>query len=264
MKIEISEKREYLHFIKSNFNTLSQREIARKLNLGKTTVNRWAAEIGLKFKKNTVDEKFFDKFDEYSSYVLGVIFSDGNISYNPRKGYYSITITAAEKDKNHLEKIRCLLSSTKPLLYSPKTKSYRLIFNSKKICKRLMSIGLKPNKSLSLEFPKIPKKYLRHFIRGIIDGDGNVRYVKRKVSPYFEITIASGSIVFCEDLVDAIKTESNISANIRKAHKNTYIIQYSCSRGKKLADYIYTGSNIFLERKFRPYKENVIGGDKNE
>jgi len=258
MKIEISKKREYLHFIKSNFNILSQREIARRLNLGKTTVNRWAAEIGLKFKKNTVDEKFFDKFNEYSSYILGVIFSDGNISYNPQKGYYSITITAAEKDKNHLENMRKILSSTKPLLYSSKTKSYRLIFNSKKICKRLISIGLKPNKSLSLEFPSIPKKYLRHFIRGIIDGDGNVRYVKRKVSPYFEITIASGSKVFCEGLVDAIKTETNIPANIRKAHKNTYVLQYSCSRGKKLAKFIYFNANIFLERKFRPYKEKVM------
>lgn len=259
-----SKKSEYLSFIKSNFNKFSQRKIAKMLGIGKTTVNRWSKELGLKFKKHTVDEKFFDKFNEKSSYILGLIFSDGNISWNPKKGYYTITITASEKDKEHLANIRNILSSTKPLLYSSKTKSYRLIINSKKMCQKLIKLGAIPRKSLIIKFPKIPKDYLRHFVRGVVDGDGNVRYVAREKRPYFEITIASGSKEFCKGLVKSIKGSIGIESNIRRVGKNTHIIQYSCSRGERLADYIYSNANIFLKRKYLPYKTNVIGGKENE
>lgn len=257
--ISQNKKREYLPFIKLNFNKISQRKIAKNLGIGKTTVNRWSSELGLKFKKHSVNEEFFNEFNEQSCYILGLIFSDGNISWNPRKGYYSTTITASEKDKNHLENIRKIMSSTKPLLYSPKTKSYRLIINNKKTCKKLMQLGVTPKKSLTIKFPNIPKNYLRHFIRGVIDGDGNVRYVKRKRSPYFEITLASGSKAFCEGFIHSIKQNVGVNANIRKVGKNTNIIQYSCSRGERLARYIYSNADIFLKRKYLQYK-NKIGG----
>ena len=253
-------KREYLPFISSNFNKNSKRGIARMLGIGSTTVNRWCKELGLIFKKHTVNENFFDEFNENSSYILGVIFSDGNISWNTKKGYYSLTITASKKDKDHLERIRKIMYSTKPLLYAPQTKSYRLIVNSKKLCRRLMELGVVPRKSLVVGFPDIPKDQLKHFIRGIIDGDGNVRYVDRKRSPYFEITISSGSINFCKGLANFIKKNIGINTNIRKLENNTFILQYSCTRGKKLANYIYSHANIFLERKYLPYKKNIIWG----
>jgi len=252
--ISKGKKNEHLKYIKANFHKYSQREIARKLNLGKTTVNTWAREEGLKFKKDTVNNKFFDEFNENSIYILGFIFADGNVAWNPKKGYYTLTITASEKDIEHLEKIRKIMSSTKPLLYAVKTKSYRLIVNDKELCRRLMYLGVIPKKSLIVKFPKIPKEYLRHFIRGVIDGDGNVRYVERSRSSYFEITIASGSQVFCEGFIKAIKENLGINANIRNVGQNTKIIQYSCSRGEKLAEYIYSKANIFLERKHNEYE----------
>ncbi len=253
-------KREYLLFIRSNFEKHSQRKIANLLGVGKTTVNRWCRELSLIFKKHTVNENFFDEFNEFSSYILGLIFSDGSISWNPKKGYYSLTITASEKDKDHLEKIRRIMYSTKPLLYSAKTRSYRLIVNNKKLCRKLIKLGVIPRKSLIVEFPNIPKDQLKHFIRGVIDGDGTVRFVDRKRSPYFEISIASGSIRFCEGLVDSIKQNVGVNTNIRKLKNNIFIMQYSCTRGKKLADYIYSQANIFLERKYLPYKKNINGG----
>ena len=250
-------KDEGLSFIKANFGKISQRQIAREIGLGSTTVNRWSREIGLVFKKHTVNETFFDKLNENSAYILGLIYSDGNIAWNTKKGYYSLTITASEKDVAHLENIRNLLTSTKPLLYAPKTKSYRLIVNNKNLCLRLMQLGVTPRKSLTIKFPEIPQGHLKHFMRGVIDGDGNVRYVSRKRSPYFEITIASGSIDFCKGLVNAVKQSIGVNANIRKVGKNVYTVQYSCSRGEKLAEYIYHNATIFLARKYLEYKKRL-------
>lgn len=255
-------KDEGLSFIKANFGKISQRQIAREIGLGSTTVNRWSREVGLVFKKHTVNETFFDKLNENSAYILGLIYSDGNIAWNTKKGYYSLTITASQKDVAHLENIRNLLASTKPLIYAPKTKSYRLIVSNKNLCRVLMRLGITPKKSLTVNFPEIQEAHLRHFIRGVIDGDGNVRYVSRKRSPYFEITIASGSIEFCKGMVESIKRHFGIDANIRKVSENTHVIRYSCSRGKKLAEYIYHDANLFLERKYSEYKRSMEA-DKN-
>ena len=162
--------------------------------------------------------------------------------------------------EDHLEKIRNIISSSKPLLYSPVTKSYRLIANSKNLCRKLMNLGVVPRKSLIVKFPSIPSNSLRHFLRGAIDGDGSVRYFKRKRSPYFEISICSGSLDFCSGFVEAVKTNTGISANIRNTNNNLYVARYACSRGKKLAEYIYSNSTIFLERKYASYKDNVLEG----
>lgn len=250
------EKNAFLNHIRKRFGADSQRAIARRLHIGRTTVNRWSKEIGLQHKKHTVNEKFFDTYSEESAYILGFIFADGNVTWNTQKGYYSLTITSAAKDKEHLETIRNMLTSTKPLLYSEKTNSYRLIVNSKRICATLIALGVIPRKTLKAQFPNIPKEYSEHFIRGVIDGDGNVRFVKREKSPYFEITISSGSRAFCEGIVREIKKDVDVEARIRKiSGKNTHIIQYSCSRGLKLAKHIYKGAHIFLERKHLPYKK---------
>src|SRR3989338_9555413 len=133
-KISDIQKSEHLPFIRQNFGILSERKIARRLRIGKTTINRWSREDGLVPIKHTVNESFFDVLNEKSAYLLGYIYADGNINWNIDKSYWALTITASAKDKTHLEKLKALLSSTKPLLFSAKTNSYRLIVNSRKLC----------------------------------------------------------------------------------------------------------------------------------
>ena len=250
------QKQEYLPFIKSNFGKLSQREIARRLNIGNTTVRRWSDELGYKYVKHTVNEYFFDSFNESSIYLLGLIYADGSIAWDRVKGYNSLTITSCAKDKYHLEKIRMLINSTKSLVFSSKTNSYRLIVNNKKICQKLMGLGVLPRKTLTITFPEfISDPLLPHFLRGIVDGDGNVRYVNRKRSPYFEMTIASGSKRFCDGLIEAVKNAIGVVGGLRQVGPNSYVIQYSCSRGVLLAQFIYGNAQIFLERKCDEYKK---------
>lgn len=247
-------KKRLLPFIQSNFGKISEREIARRIGVGKTTVNRWRKESGLKLIRHKVNENFFSKWSANMSYILGYIFADGNIAWNPKKSYRALTITISSKDKTHLENIRNNLKSTRPLLYSSSTKSYRLIINNKKICLDLMKHGLYPQKSLSVEFPKVPKKFIKDFIRGIIDADGNVRYVNRKRSPYFEITIASGSRNFCQGIVKSISNALGINVKIRKVKNNLFIIQYTCQKGLRLANWIYSDLKLCMRRKFQQYK----------
>lgn len=254
--IKKEKKRELLSFVKKNMHKMSQRKIAKKLGIGKTTINRWCInDLNFKPKKYSVDEFFFDKLGESSSYILGFVFADGNVSWNPKKSYWALTITSSIKDKCHLENIRRIMGITKPLSYSKDKKSCRINISNKLLCKKLIKYGVIPNKSLIVKFPRfIPPEHIKHFIRGIIDGDGNVRYVNRKRSPYFEITISSGSKCFIKKLSRVLFDNLGVLAKPRLAHTNTYVLQYSCSKGKKLANWIYSDANIYLKRKFLNYK----------
>jgi len=247
-------KQTLLPFVRANLGKISQREIARRLGIGNTTVRNWAKELGFIFKKHTVNENYFFNMNPEAAYILGFIYADGNISWNTKKGYYSMTITAAAKDKDHLEKMREMMQITKPLTYGKSTHSYRLIANSKMLCLSLMKLGVFPRKSKTVKFPKIiPKKLMKHFLRGVIDGDGCIRWVSRKRSPYFEISIASGSKAFAEGFIKAVETLTGIPTKIKK-RDNIFLMRYTCTRGENLARYVYSEDGIHLSRK----KEHFI------
>ena len=73
--IQPNDKKKMLPFIKSNFGKLSEREMARRLDIGKTTVNLWCRELGFVVKKHTVNEDFFKKWTPNMAYILGYIFA---------------------------------------------------------------------------------------------------------------------------------------------------------------------------------------------
>jgi hypothetical protein len=239
--------------LRSNFGRISQREAARLFGLGHTTVNRWYNEMGLKYEKFTCDESFFDNWTEESAYVLGYIFADGNVQCDPIESRWGLTITASEKDVAHLERVRQLLKITKSLLYAAKTRSYRLNIANRTLAKKLVKLGVVPRKSLIVEFPRVPTRYLRHFIRGVVDGDGSVFYFDRPRSPYFTIRVFSGSRKFLTGAGRAIMGQTGIPARVRMVHKNAYVLDYTCSRAERLGRWLYDDSHIFLERKHSQY-----------
>ncbi len=250
----------YLDYISGNFGVISEREMARKLKIGKTTVNRYRKELGIEIKKNTVNEHFFKKFTREMSYILGFVFTDGNVSYKPEESRWTLTITQSEKDFSHLERIRNILGSSKELLYSPKTKSYRLTVANRIICEDLIKLGVIPRKSLVVDFPDIPKEVLPDFIRGVIDGDGSISYFDRKRSPYFRIIIFSGSKKFLDKLENAVKNSIGVSSRVRTHHKNTFSLPYTCKRASVLADWIYKDTNLYLGRKYINYEKCLERG----
>jgi len=248
-------KRDLLPKLRENFGRISQRETARLLGLGHTTVNRWYGEIGLKHQKFTCDESFFDVWTEESAYLLGYIFTDGNVQCDPVASRWGLTITASEKDVEHLERVRQLLKVTKPLLYASKTRSYRMAIANRTLAEKLVKLGVVPRKSLIVEFPRVPPEYLRHFMRGVVDGDGSVFYFDRPRSPYFAIRVYSGSRKFLVGAGKAVKDQTGIPASVREVHKNAYVLDYTCSRAERLGRWLYDDSHISLERKRKQFIE---------
>src|SRR5258706_2989612 len=122
-------------------------------------------------RKYPINESFFEKIDsEEKAYFLGLLFADGTNSIKKTE----VKLALGEIDKHILSRLNNFFQPTKPL-YFQKSKLgrqnlYKLIINSKKISYRLNDLGIVPNKTHKLIFPKyLDNNLLKHFIRGYFD-----------------------------------------------------------------------------------------------
>jgi thymidylate synthase ThyX len=147
--------------------------------LDKNDINR--RSIG---NTGLIYDDFFSKIDTpEKAYLLGFILADGSIRSNGNQ----ITIS---QDKEYSWYIwRMLKNLVKPLLNRSNDKScHSISFCSDKIVKDLFNIGIKPRKSFDMTkedaellWDSISSDALiPSFIRGILDGDGGVRFFKQK------------------------------------------------------------------------------------
>jgi DNA-binding transcriptional regulator WhiA len=204
-----------------------------------------------------INEKFFNSWTNEMAYVLGFILTDGSISDNDNSVKISI------KDVELLEKIRTKLKSNHPIKYLKAYGIYCFSFSRKKMTERLSKLGITSNKSLDIEFPKVPDKFMSHFIRGVFDGDGSVFFESRNKKSPLRVSFTSGSKKFITALEDIIHTQAGVSKRtIYKLHrKNTsYYIRYCHKDSLKFIDYIYADADesMWLERKHRKFLEGML------
>lgn len=212
--------------------------------------------MGIKY---SVDEDFFKNWDSTTAYVLGFIFADGNVCISNRGKYLVVSSVDREiifKIKNWL-KSEHKICSKKPNWPNGKTK-FVLRIGNRFIYDSLMLRGLYPNKSLTIDFPIVPKRYLKDFIRGYFDGDGCVYVEKSKgqgerfIVKRLTIVFTSGSKLFLIGLLEALR--SNLVIRQSKIYKSnrSFQIRFSTSDSIALFKYLYGNleSEIFLRRKF--------------
>ena len=211
-----------------------------------------------------VNLNFFKKWNSLMAYVCGFFAADGNMTFNERGAYYwSIQI----KDEILLRKIRHAVSSNHKISIREKTNDfgtkkrvYRMQIGSKEMCEDLRSLGFSERKTFNMTLPKIPEKYLSHFVRGYFDGDGNVwtGYVhKDRATPLLAIqtVFTSCSNNFLEGLRIRLEQSGIGNCVVRKGKGNYYRLTYSILSSLKLYNFMYNHGVImetlhpYLERK---------------
>ena len=219
--------------------------------------------MGIKYG---VNEKFFEHWSHTMAYVLGYIYADGHLEDAPYlRGKY-LRVTSVEK--NNLLKIRKWLESKHKLLSRESYHSngrivYQLRIGSHKIYDDLVVLGLYPNKSLTIPFPKIPKKYLNGFIRGYFDGDGCVYLERRKnkknkyIIKKLSVIFTSGSKKFLEGLCLCLKNEIDTKQDkIYNSHRS-FQLRHNTADTIKIFKFLYKKSigNAYLPRKYKIFKK---------
>ena len=216
------------------------------------------------------NETAFDKIDsEESSYWLGFLYADGNISSIGNR----LEIHLAIKDLFHLEKFKKFINLSTEIRSGIDSKGYgfcHLSVRNKHLWNTLNSLGCCPQKSLILKFPNQnifkgnKKELMRHFIRGYVDGDGCLSlYKSYNGSIRTELSLV-GTKEFLEYINKLFKNRGYIRNKSCKNWENkAYSLQFSNVPSRKIARFLYENSNIYLERKYNKYLEFCSLEDKS-
>lgn len=196
---------------------------------------------------------------EEKAYWLGFLYADGSVGSTD----YRVELGLAEKDLHHIEKFKEFIGLNNKISYREKTKSYRYVFKDEIFKSILIKQGCIPKKSLILKFPteeQVPRNLIRHFIRGYFDGDGHFT----NTDSCFEAGFISTKD-FIEDclkyLPDTLKKDSKIKDVHRTNGAKKYAF-YSYHDVLTFLNFMYQGSNIYLDRKYEHYLDFIENGSK--
>lgn len=244
-----------IKFLKNNYDIPNKKAILIKTlyNRSWMSIKNKARILGINtnyepWNKKEINDEFFDEWSNEMAYVLGVFVSDGNMIYYKRGGYkFSFT----QKGKEILEKIAKLMKWEVVIRACKETPTqFTIEASNKYIYNQLLKLGMTPRKSLTIKFPYVPKKYMRHFIRGIFDGDGSIVLNNKCISCSF----ASGSISFISKLISVLAT---YGINTSKYYTSSSTIQLGKKNSIKLFHYMYdnVSKEMYMERKYNRFIE---------
>lgn len=244
--------------------THSINQVAKQLNISWDKAKKICLEMGYQStKKNQhcefVEYNLFQKIEtEADAYWLGFLYSDGWI----RSDRNEIGLGVQERDAEILEKFKEYIGTTNNIQIKQKEKIkkhtapdghiieakqnfHSLTFSCKKTKENLIALGCLPNKSKILHCPtieQVPDNLLFHFARGVVDGDGSVRWGERK-----DFVICSASINFLIELTTRMKIN-----NFGVLYKEQFRISKS-ALVRQVLEKLYKDSSIYLNRKFQVY-----------
>ncbi len=209
-----------------------------------SSINHKASRLGLKRRnrkrKYTLNYDFFKEWKPEMAYILGLFFSDGNVTSDKRQ----VNIHLHKDDYSILEKISRIMGTNRPVKIYSNASYFRV--DSKTIVNDLISLGCVPRKSLILKFPKIKDEFLPHFIRGYFDGDGSIYFNKPNTIKVTFISTKSFVISLQKSLNRALKLRT---APLQSSHK-LWIALYYGDDARKLCKWMYKNSKgLYLKRK---------------
>ena len=253
----------------------SVKEIMKDFNVGFDIVKQIALENNLTLcdKSNPRSEKnqyfvddYFSIIDtESKAYLLGLIYADGNV--REHNGGYYLSMELKREDEYML----CFLASElkcNNLIYRRDRQtnmgdSHMSSFtscNSKQLFDDLLKFGIVPNKSHNYDSFRnikniVPKNLIKHFLRGLIDGDGSISN-RRKCRNQNVVAIYQNSLEFCNNFDSLLKYAmddySIFTSLIKNKQTGVYCLRYRRINDiKKILEFLYKDSTINLVRKYK-------------
>jgi len=200
-------------------------------------------------RKNTLCEDYFANIQtEEQAYWLGMLTADGWI----RKDLKGWAISLKSADESHVELLRACIGSNAPITKRLYRKSHtsKIEIYSKRMVSHLMKLGITPKKSLVVLPWHGKKKLLKHYWRGVFDGDGCICKNKaRKKGGHCYVLSLCGSKWIVDGFRDFVQEKTGYC---KKPYKkgNIYYVEYGGTlQPQNVAKTIYTNCSVFLTRK---------------
>ena len=228
--------------------------------------------------QNFVDNYFENIDTEEKAYFLGLIYSDGNV--REHNGGYFLNLELKREDRYILEKLasefKCgnkIYDRNRKTNFGESCTSSFTTCNSKKMFDDLSKFNIVPNKSHTTESfcdnieELIPFHLIKHFLRGLIDGDGTIS--KRYTTNQNAISIYQNEIQFCYDFNRLLKIaidDENLHENIIiNKVSGVYNLRYRRINDVcKICNFLYKDATIYLKRKYNLAKLYFENNQENQ
>lgn len=202
------------------------------------------------------------KWSRQLAYVIGLITSDGNLSPDGRH----INITSKDIEIVQYVKNILKLSNTigrKARGGSVEKKYYVLQFGSKNFYAFLLSIGLTPAKSKTLQKISVPDTLFFDFLRGCIDGDGNINEFKHPESKRMQLrlSLASASKPFLLWMLASIQRIYTIEGGwvIEPKKKSACLLRFGKNDSIQILKAMYAHSRGYALQRKLAVAEKYLG-----
>ena len=211
--------------------------------------------IPIERKKISFNEKIFSKMSAQGAFLLGYIFTDGDLLFNEKTNQYFLRIYS--KHATQIEKLRKILKTDAKIQIRGQknygnviqTKIHFIHIGNQIIINDLLNLGLTIEKNLDVKFPKLEVNFINHFLRGCWAGSGNVTIYENRVFS----SIVIGSYEFMSEIEKQLSVNGLKSRKIYKnklTKKPSYLIKYAHGESEKLYNYLYKGkTNLTISDK---------------
>lgn len=262
-------------------------KIAFSNHIAPNTLKKWINEAGIVLKKSrlnmsklSLDKDYFKFIDsKEKAYWLGFICADGCIHRNYKK------VSLVSKDKEVIEKFKKAIKSDHKLREFSKfdnrtNKTYygcSIQIGNEIFYQHLINLGITPDKTDSLEMPRIDEQYYSYFFAGLFDGDGSVQEFTKinkikkenyKIGHPVKITKCKISLISTLEIlsflqkymIEKLDINSLKMTRITKNRNNVWKL-YLYKDAKKFLDWIYNDETFpYLSRKYQLYM-NIVTAD---
>jgi hypothetical protein len=186
---------------------------------------------------------------EEKAYLLGLFYSDGNVSKNQHHSRLTL------KDEILIKTLHEKFTFFN--FYKIRNIYYELHSGINLVRKDLIDNGCLPDKSYSnknnIKIPNVGN-LINHFIRGYFDGDGGCTLRKPKNKVQKRVYIYSASLNLLKE-IDKILVNYNIKCSITRTSNTVYKLTILVNSYKLFYDFIYKNATIFMFRKEKLFNE---------
>lgn len=190
---------------------------------------------------------------EEDAYILGFILADGYINEDKN----TLRIKLNSKDIDILEKINTYFESNSLIKHEKHNFTGHdlayISFYSKDLVNTLKKYDLFQGKSCKeIPYYKISENLKKHYIRGIIDGDGWI--VKNNTG--IGVCGSEEVLKFINEEIEKLIGKEELSKIRYNESSHIYRLSYSEQKAKTIINYLYKDSKIHLNRKYTLAKRN--------
>lgn len=207
---------------------------------------------------HSVNDFFLRKDCNEKYYFLGLMASDGYVTFNQKNNCKTIGISqSGESGLKIIQYLKQLLNYTGPILsHKPKNgkTSYSLCFRSVTLFDDLNFNNIVPNKTKNFCVPDYilqDENKLKYFLIGYIDGDGCIGIYKNMLSISFVCSFFMYKQLKNLKLFKSARFAKGCGGNVMD-------IRFNGEKAIEFAQWLYKHINVFKSHKYNKYMDYYV------